>query len=296
MGSEWRAESTASGKERSFMKIHILTDNRAGRRGILAEHGLSVFIEHEDMNILFDTGQSDVYRSNAERMGVDLKRVDCIVLSHGHYDHCGGLAYFPACDALPRVYVHEDAFNRKYALNPDGETYREIGIPWALDDLGAIKDNIIFTGRHRTLAPSIALVGEVPYATSFEKVNPHLYTQDGSSKLPDAMKDEQMLVIDGDEGLVIFLGCSHPGITNCINHVLNTFPGKSVDTLVAGMHLEKADPERLDITIKHILDLDIRIVIPLHCTGILAITEMKRRLGDRCLMLCAGDSLELCRR
>lgn len=275
------------------MKIHILTDNRAGRRGILAEHGLSVFIEHEDMSILFDTGQSDVYRSNAERMGVDLKRVDCIVLSHGHYDHCGGLIHFPARDQFPRVYVHKDAFNRKYALNPDGETFREIGIPWALDDLGAIRDNIISTGKHTSLAPSIDLVGEVPYTTSFEKVNPHLYTQGTPSKSPDVMKDEQMLVVDGNEGLIIFLGCSHPGIINCVNYALNMFPGKDVDTLIAGMHLKKADPERLDTTIKHILDLDIRRVIPLHCTGIIAITEMKRLLGDRCLMLCAGDSLEL---
>lgn len=273
------------------MKMHILADNRTTRRGILAEHGLSVFIEHENMNILFDTGQSDAYRINAEHMGIDLDRVDCIVLSHGHYDHCGGLADFPASDRSPKVYVHKDAFSGKYALNPDGETYREVGIPWVLDDLGAIRDDIILTGRHASLAPGIDLIGEVPYVTSFEKVNPHLYTGDASSKLPDTMKDEQVLVIDGNEGLLIFLGCSHPGIINCVKYVLNMFPGKNVDTMVAGMHLENADPERLNITIKQILDLDIRRVIPLHCTGILAITEMKRLLGDRCLMLCAGDSV-----
>ncbi len=275
------------------MKIHILADNRAARRGILAEHGLSLFIEHDSMNILFDTCQSDVYRINAGRMAVDLGKVDCIVLSHGHNDHCGGLIHFPAYEELPEVYVRKDAFKSKYALNQDCETYREIGIPWSLDDLGALNDNIVPTDRDVSLAPGINLIGEIPYVTSFERPNPLLCTGDALSKSPDTMKDEQMLVMAGNEGLIILLGCSHPGIINCVNHALALFPGKSVETLLAGMHLDKVSPQRLNMTIRHLLDLDIRRVIPLHCTGILAITEMKRLMGDRCLMLCAGDSLEL---
>lgn len=275
------------------MKVHILTDNRATKRGILAEHGLSLFIEHDEMNILFDTGQSDVYRVNAECMGIDLSDADCVVLSHGHYDHCGGLVNFPSHDNPPKVYLHSDALSNKYALNPDGETYRPIGIPWGLDDLGNMKDCIVFSDKHTSLAPGIDLIGEVPYVTSFECVNPHLFTGDGANRLRDTMRDEQMLVILEDRGLTIFLGCSHPGVINCVNHALSMFPGQRVNALVAGMHLDKADPERPQATIDHLLDLDIERVIPLHCTGMLAISEMKRRMGNRCLSLCAGDSLEL---
>ncbi|MGI6170097.1 MAG: MBL fold metallo-hydrolase [Christensenellales bacterium] len=113
------------------MKMHILTDNRTRKQGFLSEHGLSLFIEYENVNISFDTGQSDVYLHNAALMGVDLNKADCIVLSHGHYDHCGGLTYFPKSDRSPKIYVHEAAFAKKYALNPGGTTYREIGIPWS---------------------------------------------------------------------------------------------------------------------------------------------------------------------
>ena len=118
-------------RELIHMKIHILTDNRAKKRDFLAEHGLSLFIEHENTNILFDTGQSNIYRRNAALMGVDLSRANCIVLSHGHYDHCGGLVHFPESAHFPKIYVHETAFAKKYALNPDGTTCRGIGIPWS---------------------------------------------------------------------------------------------------------------------------------------------------------------------
>ncbi len=125
------------------MKMHILTDNRTKKRGFLAEHGLSIYIEHEKANILFDTGQSDVYCRNAAQMDMNLNKTDCIVLSHGHYDHCGGLIHFPKTNKFPKVYVHEAAFGKRYTVNPDGKSYREIGIPWSLDDNNVLKNSTV---------------------------------------------------------------------------------------------------------------------------------------------------------
>lgn len=280
-------------RELLYMKMHILTDNRAKKRGFLAEHGLSLFIEHENTNILFDTGQSDVYLRNADQMGVDLDRTGCIVLSHGHYDHSGGLVFFPGSDHFPKIYVHETAFEKKYALNPDGATYREIGIPWSCDKHENIKSNLVLTKRNTQIAPGIHLCGEIPSTVAFEGVPSGFYCGDGADKSLDMMKDEQMLVCDSEKGLSIFLGCSHPGVVNCLNYAIKLFPDKKIHTLVAGMHLDGISPLRLQMTIQHMIDLDIQTVIPLHCTGIFAICEMKRFLGDRCLPLCAGDSLEL---
>lgn len=275
------------------MKLYILADNRTRKRGFLAEHGLSLFLEQENSALLFDTGQSDVYRRNAALMGADLGKTDCVVLSHGHYDHCGGMRYFPVLDRRLTIYAHEAAFAGKYVLEADGTTYREIGIPWTREERETLEKHLVLTKKKTRIASGVYLCGEIPGVLPFEKASKNFYREEGTGKSLDPMKDEQMLVYDGEKGLSLFLGCSHPGIVNCLHYALSLFPGKRIHTLAAGMHLDGASPARLQTTIRHMLALDIQKVIPLHCTGIAAICEMKRAFGDRCLPLCAGDALEL---
>jgi len=274
------------------MKIHILADNMVKKRGLLAEHGLSIFIEYENTKVLFDTGQSQVYCHNATRMGLDLKDTDAIVLSHGHDDHCGGLPYFPSHN-FPSVYVHPDAFEKRYTMNPDGRSYREIGIPWSLDDYEFIKSRVVFNRKKTEIATGITLCAEIPSTTAFEAAPKGFYTGSEKDKAVDLMKDEQMLIFDTEKGLSVFLGCSHPGIINCLKYAAELFPGRCIYSLVAGMHLENASPTCLQNTIQYFEDFDIQIVVPLHCTGIFAISEMKRVLGSRCHVLSTGNSLEL---
>ena len=102
-----------------------------------------------------------------------------------------------------------------------------------------------------------------------------------------------MLIFDTEKGLSVFLGCSHLGVINCLKYAAELFPDKCIYSLVAGMHLESASPTRLQNTIQYLLDFDIQIVAPLHCTGVFAISEMKRLLGSRCNVLYAGDTLTL---
>lgn len=273
------------------MRFHILTDNRVKKRGLLAEHGLSIFIEYKDKAILFDTGQSDVYLKNARTMGLNLSKIDFIVLSHGHYDHCGGLNHFSNDNQYPTIYIHEEALSKRYALNPDKVTYREIGIPWDKSKLDKIQKSLVFVKKSKTIDSDIRVIGEVPNFTTFEDIPKGFFLERHGEKVVDMMKDEQMLVFNTQKGLVLFLGCSHPGIINCVTYISKLFPEQNIHTLVAGMHLDNVSPLRLQMTIQSLLDLNIQNIVPLHCTGILSMCEMKRFLGDRCNLLVAGDSM-----
>lgn len=270
------------------MKITVLTDDKVQKRGFLAEHGLSLFIEYKDCNILFDTGQSDVYIKNARVLELDLNKTDYIVLSHGHYDHCGGISNLPNLKKNPIIYLQKSAAEQKYAINSDGKTYREIGIPWSADNYYTN-----FIDGNMKISDDIALLGSIPSTVEFEEIPKGFYIKNGNEMSADMMTDEQMLVFDTNKGLIVFLGCSHPGVINCLHYTLKQFPGKKIDTVIAGMHLDNINPLRLQLTMQHLIDLKVRKVYPLHCTGIVAISEMKKFLGEKCSILYAGDSVEI---
>lgn len=276
-----------------MLKVCILTDDRVSKRGLFAEHGLSLWIEKSDKAILFDTGQSSVFCHNAKAMGINLEAADYIVISHGHYDHCGGLQHFPYGSKTPGIYIHPDAFTRKLASNDKNKSFREIGIPWAISKQNWIEERIVYTKQSLMLESGIMIYGEIPCSNTFEEASKNLYVDKDGRMICDIMEDEQMLVIEDDGEIAVFLGCSHTGVINSLNYVQKLFPDKRIKLLVAGMHLGDVTPERLQMTIQHILDMNIRMVVPLHCTGFAAMCEMKRFIGDRCLLYTTGDIIEI---
>jgi len=267
------------------MKLSILTDNHVEAKGLLAEHGLSVWIETGELRLLFDTGQTDVYHHNAAQMDVHLDDADAIIISHGHYDHGGGLAYLRTRPKTP-VYVGAGALEKKYKT----KKHVDIGIP----PLPNAPDlSFITNPKHLTIAPGIALHSGIPYTVPFEGTPTGFYTRLNGEIVPDLMADEQMLVITRGDTIDILLGCSHPGIINCLHYAQSLYPGKRIGTVMAGMHLNDADMPRIDETIRHLDAMDVTRVIPMHCTGQRAICRMIHALGDRCRPLCAGQTAEI---
>lgn len=291
------------------MRIVILTENTVNKRGLLAEHGLSVLIEAEGRRILFDTGQSGVYLHNARKLKADLNGLDGIVLSHGHYDHTGGLSLFPP-DALPPVFVRKEAFEEKLTGRPERGSLREIGIPWRerasegektaekaaeraeegdgfarrLRESGLLH----LTGEKEEIFPGIWVIGKIRAVVPQEPLPDRFFVRREGRLEPDYMEDEQLLVVRTPEGLAVFAGCAHLGILNCMERVKEAFAGERFRLLLAGMHLRGCSEERLAASIDGLRRLGLSGIIPLHCTGIEAIARMREAFGDTCLPGEAG--------
>ncbi len=272
------------------MKITILNENLTYKRGIRCEHGLSLLIQDGQRQWLFDTGQTDVFLKNAKQMGVSLENLDGIVLSHGHYDHCGGLeTFFRECSRKVPVYVREEAFEEKYADKGNAEK-ENIGIPWKRD---MCPELVTVREKKTGLAPGVWLLGNIPYTEGLEDFSPGMFLLRGGAFEKDPMRDEQMLVFETDRGLMVFAGCSHPGILNCLHYVQESFPGKKIYGLLAGMHLMHAGDRRIDWTIRQLEAYDIEALMPVHCTGIRAISRIREHFPEKYRKAECGDVIRL---
>lgn len=270
-----------------MLEFQILTDNLVNRPHLLAEHGLSLWIRSGERQILFDAGQTSVFLQNALSMGILINDADAVVLSHGHYDHCGGVASYPFGGSETKIYIGRGAFERKLSVK-DGQA-EDIGVPWSLEFHEKVKDRIVETHGCSKIFPGVYVLGAILPTNDFEKITPCFFTERNGVRAEDPIDEEQLLVIEQNGSLVVFSGCSHRGIVNCVEHVKKNFPGKKINTLVAGMHLRDADACRLKATIDYFANSGIQHIIPLHCTGIQAICELKNALRERCQICSVGD-------
>lgn len=268
----------------------FLVENKTDNPGVMAEHGLSIYIEACGKKILFDAGATDLILKNAETMGVDLKEVDFAAVSHGHYDHTGGFPAFCALNRKAPVYLHKNAFRESYGLDKEGGAERATsGIRWTAEQREALKERIVFTDGPVSITEDIRITGTVPFAEGFKATENFYYKDENGEFIVDDMSHEQCLVIRQPEGLYIFSGCSHRGAVSALQAGKAMFPGERVAVFVAGMHLYSASDEDRSRVVQEIAAENLDCVMPVHCTGIKAICDLKTILGDKCVVATAGD-------
>lgn len=250
----------------SPIHITVLLENCANRAGLRAEHGLSIWLDFGASSILFDTGQTGLAVENAKTLGVDLDATDIIALSHGHYDHVGGLArVLAAINHEPALFLHGHALNPKFHQTASAPV-RAIGFP--KDSLDALRQckNVHFNTGPEEIMPGVFLTGEIPRIHPEETPEPVFFLDDHCTR-PDLILDDQSLFFDTSQGVVVLLGCAHAGIINILEYIKTLTNNRPFRAILGGTHLNAASPERMAWTMEHLRCFTIPAMYPGHCTG-----------------------------
>lgn len=255
------------------MKITVLTENTTKHENLIAEHGLSLFIETSKHKILFDMGQTDAFAENAQKLGVDLKTADIAVLSHGHYDHGGGIAKFLEINEKASIYMNANAFGNHYNASK-----KFIGLDKNLQSEG----RLVFVEDEFKIDNELTLFSCNSMPRKYH-ANPYgLGIERGGRIVPDDFLHEHYLLVNENGKRYLFSGCSHKG-------VLNIAEWFKPDVFIGGFHLSKLDvnSEVLKETAKILLENDTKYYTA-HCTGIEQYGFMKKIMGDRLEYLSTG--------
>ena len=274
------------------IKITTLSENTADY-GYLAEWGLSILIEVNESTILMDTGLSFSAVHNAQLMGFDLSRIDCIVLSHGHVDHTGGLRDVLKIRREVKVVAHPDIWIPKY-VRRDGEPREQHnGMPFTREELESNGARFNLAREPVHIAEHILSTGDIPMLSSYEEIENNLFVKEAGMLRPDPLADDLALIIDSDFGLVIVLGCAHRGMINTLRHAQN-LTGKELDyAIIGGTHLFRASEERLERTIADLKETGIQRIGVSHCTGFRASARLAREFEDIFFLNNAGTKQPL---
>ncbi len=270
------------------MKVIALIENTKleGRQGLVAEHGLSLYIESNNKHILFDTGASEAFEQNARKLGVNLQAVDVLAVSHHHFDHGGGLARFLEVNNKAKVYLRKSK-EEDFYFRVSGILSRYVGLDQEL--LEKQVDRFEFVDCFTEILPDLYILTGIPKQYALPKGNRRLFVKRGNTYDPDNFEHELIMVLrEGDE-LAVFTGCAHSGILNMVAAVTGQFPDMPIKAVFGGFHLmglpilntmagSKRDVRGIG---EELLKYPVERVYTGHCTGQKAYRVLKGVMAEK---------------
>jgi len=274
------------------MAITVLVDNNSNQPDLATEHGLAFWIEWAGQKILLDTGQGQTLTANAAALALPLSAVDSVILSHGHWDHVGGLMPLFETGARPSIYLHPDVLRPRWSKwhKPPEE---QMGLPPAVTEaLHTQSRKLIWTTQPTQVAEALWVTGPVPRKTDFEDVGGPFYL-DAKFTTPDPITDDQAVWFETKDGLTVLLGCAHAGVINTLDYIAELSGGKRIRTVIGGMHLLRARAPRLEATVAALKSHGVERIGPLHCTGNRSSTYLREKMPDACFSCMAGTQIAI---
>jgi 7,8-dihydropterin-6-yl-methyl-4-(beta-D-ribofuranosyl)aminobenzene 5'-phosphate synthase len=286
---------TAQGKTRITVLVENNTDN--SKTELKASHGLSLYVENNNLTFLLDLGDKKIFHQNAKKLNIEIDNIDFVFISHGHYDHGGGLAHFLKSNQKAKIYLKPKAIKEKH-FSRKNSIYRDRSISCSL--LNEHSERFVFVERKTEIYKGIFMIPKIIQRFSLPQGNNSLFKESLGKMLPDDFDHEQILIIQDRKGLIVFSGCNHNGILNTMETVKHYFKNEPIKAVIGGFHLYNPTLKAMAETTDEIKSIGLKLreypvakYITGHCTGIEAYSILKPILDKRLYHMATGMSITL---